>query len=131
MAGTIYDEELYLPTGDLTNGDAFEISIDALHDGINRPGQDDHDIFIGADGRVLDYNAPVPATIAVSSNPGSSWSFEVAIPLTEIWPPLTSGDDIDAINGLWDRDSAATPIPGAPLGPYQIMIGPTVRWRVQ
>lgn len=131
MAGTIYDEELYLPTGDLTNGDAFEVSIDALHDGINRPGQDDHDIFVGADGRVLDYNAPVPATIAVSSNPGSSWSFEVAIPLTEIWPPLTSGDDIDAINGLWDRDSAATPIPGAPLGPYQIMIGPTVRWRVQ
>ena len=106
----------------------MEIAIDALADGINRPGQDDHDLFVSPDGRAMDYQVPVAATVVARTTPGSNWRFEMSVPLSVIWTGLGSGDDLDVILGLWDRDTTATPVPGAPAGPDQIMIGPPQNW---
>ena len=128
MAGVITDSVILEPVGDLSNGDAIEIAIDALADGINRPGQDDHDVFISPAGRVRDYELPFGATVVARTTPGSNWRFEMSVPLPVIWAGLSSGDPIDTILGLWDRDTSATAVPGSPQGPDQVMIGPRQRW---
>jgi len=128
MAGIITDTVILEPAGDLYNGDAAEISVDGLADGIVRPLQDDHDLFVSPGGQLRDYQYAVPgATVVARSTPGSNWRFELSVPLSYIWTTLASGGNIDTVLGLWDRDTSATPVPGAPAGPDQIMIGP--RWR--
>lgn len=131
MAGIITDTVILEPSGDLSNGDAAQIAIDGLADGIVRPGQDDHDLFISPGGVLRDYQRGLPgATVVARQTPGSNWRFEMSVPLSAIWNTLGSGDPIDAVLGLWDRDTSATPVPGAPAGPDQIMIGPVWRYTI-
>jgi hypothetical protein len=131
MAGIITDTVILEPSGDLSNGDAAQIAIDGLADGIVRPGQDDHDLFISPGGVLRDFQRGVPgATVVARQTPGSNWRFEISVPLSAIWAQLGSGDPIDVVLGLWDRDTSATPVPGAPAGPDQIMIGPIWRYTI-
>ena len=131
VAGIITDTVILEPVGDLTNGDAAEISVDALADGIVRPRQDDHDLFVSPAGRLRDYQYAVPgATVVAVQTPGSNWRFELSVPWAYVWPYIGSGDPLDTVLGLWDRDVATTPTPGAPAGPDQLMIGPRWSWTI-
>jgi hypothetical protein len=119
VAGLITDTLIVSSTTNLlTVGDAAQIKIDGLNDGITRPRQDDHDLFVGPLGRLLDYNRPVVgATVVARTTPGSNWRFEMSIPIAQIWSSLTGGSTIGRTFGLHDNDNVATP------GPDQIMIG--------
>lgn len=131
MAAVITDSVVIAPDGDLANGDAMEILIDGLADGIVRPGQDDHDLFVSPDGKAMDYLRPVLATVVAKTTPGSNWRFEMSVPLSVIWETLGSGDMVDVTLGLWDQDTViTTPTPGAPAGPDQVMIGPKQSWEI-
>lgn len=130
MAGVITDSLVFQPEGDIANGDAMEILVDGLADGIIRPGQDDHDLFVAPNGKAMDYARPLLATVVARTTPGSNWRFEISVPLSVIWETLGSGDTIDVRLGLWDRDASVTPTPGAPAGPDQVMIGPKQSWEI-
>jgi hypothetical protein len=130
VAGIMTDTQIFDPGGTLSNGDAFELSIDARADGITRPRQDDHDLFLSPAGAIRDYNIPIVATV-VATTEADNWRFEANIPLSEIWRLLGTGSEISAYYGLWDRDTAATPVPGSPSGPGQVMIGPTRIWELR
>lgn len=126
IAGIITDTAIYSP-GDfpLYVGDAVEVQIDGLADGIVRPGQDDHDVFIGQNSTIKDYGIPMVATVVARTTPSSNWRYEVAIPLSELWGTLGAGSDIDTILSLYDRDTA-TPV--APAAADRVMVGPSWRW---
>lgn len=126
MAGIITDTQVYSP-GDfpLYVGDAAGIQIDGLADDIVRPGQDDHEVFIGQNSVIKDYGVPMVATVVARTTPASNWRFEVAIPLSEVWGTLGGGSDITTIYSLYDRDTA-TPV--APAAADRIMVSPTRLW---
>ena len=120
LAGRIWDNMVKPPStgADLGGGDAAQILLDGLNDGIVRPGQDDLDVFVGANGVAEASNRPIPgATAAVGVTAGSNWRFELRLPLTSIWTELTNGSILGRLFGLFDND-------GAVPGPDQIMIGP-------
>lgn len=131
MAGIITDTTILDPFdigGLIFAGDAAEIQIDGLADGLVRPGQDDHDFYIAPGGQAFDYNLPLAATVVARQTPGSNWRFELSIPLSSIWTGLATGSDIDTILSLYDRDTTGTPTP--PAAQDQTMIGPRWRWRI-
>jgi hypothetical protein len=131
IAGIMTDTQVYNPTGDIANGDSMEIIIDARNDGIYRPRQDDHDLFISPDGQLLDrdFQYPLVATVVAVVTPGSNWRYEANIPITQIWPQLVTGSRIRVTMGLYDQDAnVTTPTPGVPAGPSQVMIGPPLVW---
>jgi hypothetical protein len=124
VGGVISDTVVITPTM-LPAGDAALTRIDGLDDGIVRPGQDDHDFYIGADGRILDFNRPPTGTTVVARiTPGSRWQFEASLPWSSIWSGLDNGDIIRLVFGLYDRDTTATP------GPDQVMISGSRRLRL-
>lgn len=131
IAGVMTDTTILEPPGDdLSIGDAIEVLLDGLNDGINRPGQDDHDLMMAPDGRVADYGISSAADVVTRSTPGSNWRFEMSIPFTDIWTGVGAGSTIGARFGLLDRDTT-TPTPGAPVGPDQIMLGPWRLWNIE
>jgi hypothetical protein len=119
MAGVITDTTIISSTTNLvTVGDAAQIKIDGLADGLTRPGQDDHDLFVEPLGRLVDYNRPVPgSTVVARATPGSNWRFEMSVPISELWALLAGGSTLGRTFGLHDNDGVATP------GPDQVMIG--------
>jgi len=119
IAGVITDTVIINPPGALlTVGDAAQIMIDGRADGIVRPGQDDHDLFVDPLGRLLDYNRPVPgATVVARVTPGSNWRFEMSVPIAHLWVGLRAGSTMGLRFGLFDNDGTATP------GPDRVMIG--------
>jgi hypothetical protein len=118
IAGLITDTVVISGTGLLTVGDAALVRIDGRADGITRPGQDDHDLFVDPLGRLVDYNRPVPgATVVARTTPASNWRFEMSVPISQLWSLLTDGSTIGRTFGLLDNDGETTP------GPDQVMIG--------
>lgn len=117
FAGVITDTQIVAPSGSIFEGDAAEIAVDALGDGIVRPRQDDHDIFVDPSGRAQDYGYPLEATVVARATPGSNWRFEMRVPLAAIWATLANGNTINVIYGIYDNDAGAT----------QVMIGPRTR----
>ena len=126
IAGIITDTAIYSP-GDfpLYVGDSAEVQIDGLADGIVRPGQDDHDVFIGQNSTIKDYGIPMVATVIARTTPSSNWRYEVAIPLSELWGTLGAGSEISTTLSLYDRDTS-TPTP--PASADRVMVGPSWRW---
>ena len=97
VAGVITDSVVMAGVGDIYVGDAAQIMVDGLNDGITRPGQDDHDFFVDTQSRALDYNLPIPgATVVARSTPGSNWRFEFKIPLSSIWAAMPTSPTTDA-----------------------------------
>jgi hypothetical protein len=119
IAGLITDTLIISSTTNLVSvGDAAQIKIDGLADGITRPGQDDHDLFVDPLGRLVNYNRPVPgATVVARTTPASNWRFEMSVPIAELWALLKGGSTIGHVFGLHDNDGTATP------GPDRVMIG--------
>lgn len=118
VAGIISDTVIMTPVA-LPAGDSALIRVDGLADGIVRPGQDDHDFFIGSNGAILDYSRPpAGATVVAAITPGSNWRFEARLPLSSIWSDLSTSAVLGYVLGLYDRDTTATP------GPEKVLISP-------
>lgn len=82
LAGSITDNQIVVPTGLLTVGDAVEITLDMYGDGFNRPQVDDHIITVAPNGQVRNFAVyPFDATVATVQG-STSWTFEMAIPWT-------------------------------------------------
>jgi len=128
VAGVITDSVTMVGLGDIYVGDAAQIQIDGINDGITRPGQDDHDLFVNPDGLLLDYGRPVPgATVVARTTPASNWRFEMSIPLAQIWAQITGGSLVGRRFGLHDNDATPTPLPGGTPSADsvdRVMIGP-------
>lgn len=127
IAAVITDSVIMEPGADLTIGDAMELIIDGLNDGIVRPLQDDHDLFIGPASRYpIDYNRPMAgATVVARQTPGSNWRYEMRIPLVSIWADVFPSN-IGLVWGLWDNDVTPTPVASGTPGidaADQTMIG--------
>jgi hypothetical protein len=121
VAGRVWDDTIVTPVAALGNGDAAQVLLDGRGDGIVRPGQDDLDLIVGADGRAEAYGRPVPgATVAaaVTTGSGSNWRFELRLPLASIWEGLTkiSPATLGRLFGLFDND-------GGDPGPDQVLSG--------
>lgn len=112
--------------GDVWIGDSIEVQVDALNDGLTRPGQDDHDLMFALDGRAQDYNYPLEATVVARATPGSNWRVEARIPLTAIWQYVASGQQIGTRLGLWDNDTATSPDVVD-----QVMVSPKATWSAE
>ena len=109
-------------------GDALQMQIDGLNDGITRPGQDDHDWMFDTRGRGWDYNRPIPgATVVARTTPGSNWRVEARIPLSSIWSTIGAGSVVGFIVGLWDNDTQTDPevVDQVMIGPPQGLALPT------
>lgn len=131
IAGLITDTVILDPfdiAGYIFAGDAAEVQIDGLADGLIRPGQDDHDLAISSGGQAFDYSIPLSATVVAAKTPGSNWRFELSMPLDSIWSGLGTGSDIYTTMALYDRDTTGTPTP--PAAADQIMVGPRWTWRI-
>ena len=128
VAGVITDSVPMAGVGDIYVGDAAQVIIDGLNDGITRPGQDDHDFFVDTQSRALDYNRPITgATVVARSTPGSNWRFEMKVPLSAIWAGIGNGSALGYTFGIWDNDTTPTPLPGGTPSADtvdQVMIGP-------
>jgi hypothetical protein len=128
VAGLITDTVVTNPPGSLlTVGDAAHMLFDGRADGIVRPGQDDHDVFVDPRGRHVDYNRPVPGvTVAARTTPASNWRYEIAIPIHRLYAGLVAGSVLGYTFGIHDNDGTATPGPDrVMIGPYQQVILPT------
>ena len=127
-AGVITDSVPMVGVGDIYVGDAAQMQIDGRGDGITRPGQDDHDLFVNPDGLLLNYGRPVVgATVVARTTPASNWRFEVSIPLAQLWAQIAGGSLLGVRFGLHDNDATPTPLPGGTPGPDsvdRVMIGP-------
>lgn len=111
FAGTILDDTLtsgttYQPTGRIAQGDAARITLDGRADGLSVPaGNDDHDLFVAPDGRVLDYDTyTIPVTVTAIAIAGG-WQFEVALHMDYLdKAALTSGVTFGLTWGVQDDD---------------------------
>ena len=128
VAGVITDSVVMDGVGAIYVGDAAQVRIDGLGDGITRPGQDDHDVFVNPAGAHSAENRPMAgATVVARTTPGSNWRFEMSIPLSSIWLGIGNGSIIGKAWGLWDTDVTPTPLPGgtpAMDAVDQVMLGP-------
>lgn len=133
IAAVITDSVIINGVGSIEVGDAGQMLIDGLNDGIVRPGQDDHDVFTNPAGALLSYGRPLAgATVVARTTPASNWRYEIRIPFASLWAGITAGGEIGYTLGLWDNDTTPTPnILGTP-GPDsvdQVMLGS--KWTLQ
>jgi len=111
LAGTILDATVtsgttYQPTGRIAQGDAARLTLDGRADGLSVPaGNDDHDLYIAPDGRVLDYDTyPIDATVAAVAISGG-WQFELRLHRDYLdLAALTSGVTFGLTWGVQDAD---------------------------
>jgi len=110
IAGLITDANVN--ANSLFTGDTERIVLDGLADGPARPGVDDRDLYVSADGRLREYGDELPGAytsniqIAVTPNAGS-WQFEMGITKTALGvPDLWNGRQIGATFCDYDNDGA-------------------------
>lgn len=133
VAAVITDSIAINGVGEITVGDAAQILVDGLNDGITRPGQDDHDVFVNPAGTALAYNRPIPgATLVARATPASNWRFEIRIPFSSLWAGILPGSEIGYTIGLWDNDTTPTPNALGTPGPDsvdRVMVGS--KWSIK
>ena len=96
----------YRPYGRIAVGDAARITLDGRADGLSVPGgNDDHDLYIAPDGRVLDYDVyPLDVTVAAVAISGG-WQFEARLHRDYLdKAALTSGVTFGLVWGVQDDD---------------------------
>jgi len=96
----------YRPFGRIAVGDAARITLDGREDGLSVPaGNDDHDLYIAPDGRVLDYDTyTIPVTVTAVSITGG-WQFELALHRDYLdKTALASGAEFGLTWGVQDDD---------------------------
>jgi len=106
FAGYITDTTVISPTGSVANGDAARIAIDGWADGLLRFLLDDHDLFVGSDGQVWDFEVyPRHADAATAKN-AVGWQFEVRVLAADLEAPTTVGSVIGLTFGVQDSIGA-------------------------
>jgi len=109
LAGVITDTTVISPgIYSILNGDAAEIGVDALADGLYKPRLDDHELQISPDNKVRDYGIyPIESTSAISLT-ASGWQFEMSVSAANLGGNnATSGGQMCLAFGLTDNDTSA------------------------
>jgi hypothetical protein len=108
LSGVITDATVVSPTGTLENGDAARVVLDGLADGDFRHLLDDHDVLIGSNGAVRDFEFyPIGATAVVSAT-ASGWQWELSIPLATLEASTATGAVVGLTFGYHDSEGGAT-----------------------
>ena len=103
VSGVITDAWVLSST--TTFSDTLVLTLDALGDGYNQPRGDDHDYYLGPNGRLRDYvSYPVSATVATSRT-ATGWQFALGIDATTLHGSLAAGQQMGAAFGLRDFDT--------------------------
>jgi hypothetical protein len=108
FSGTITDTTIVSPTGTLANGDAVRIAVDGWGDGLFRFLLDDHDVLVGSDGTVRDFEVYAIAATAVTSPTVGGWQFEVSIPAASFDATIAVDGFIGLIFGIQDNTGSST-----------------------